>query len=269
MPKTWDDLISSGGKFDEGQYPIYASPYTGMILATQYIQQKTGKPFITKDGDLGFTEAQLKEALDFYAELVDKKVIPPVEESVGELSGASSLSESPAFLDGKYAGVHEWSSQVQVYENALKNADNQELAFLGLPTQEGMKDSGVSTKPSLLFAISKTTKHPEETSKLLNFLLNDEEAVKELGLERGVPANTKASKVLDDAGIIDGLAKTANNYVAENMSELPLSPYFEASKVTEAWADLMDSYAYGEISSKEAANQMYEGITQALLETKK
>lgn len=268
VPKTWEELFAAADKFPDGQYPLYTSPYTGFILSSQYIQQKTGIPFITKEGELGFSEAQIKEALDFYSSLVDKKVLPPVEESVGELSGASALNESPAFLDGKYAGVHEWSSQVQVYENALKNADGQELAFLGLPTQDGMKDSGISTKPALLLAVSKTTKHPKETAKLLNFLLNDESAVKELGLERGVPANKIASDILDKEGVITGISKVANDYVSDNMSPIPLSPYFEAAKVTEAWGPLMDSYAYGELTSKDAAKQMFEGITQALEEVK-
>lgn len=268
IPKTWDDLFKAAEKFGEGEYPLYTSPYTGFILASQYLQQKDGDIFITKEGELGFTQKQIEEVLDFYAEMVDKGVIPTVKESVGELSGAASLSESPAFLEGKYAGVHEWSTQAGMYETALKNANNQELAFLGLPTLEGSVDTGVSTKPAFLFAVSKTTKHPKETAKLLNFLLNDEDAIKEIGLERGVPANKKASNILEENGIITGVTKTANDYINTNMSDIPLSPYFEASKVSEAWAPLMDSYAYGELSAKDTAKQMYDGINEALKELK-
>lgn len=264
IPKTWDELLAAGKAFPDGQYPLYTSPYVGFVLATQYIQQKYGVPFITTDGDLGFSEAQVKEALEFYTSLVDNEVIPPAKEAVGEISGSTALNESPAFLSGKYAGLHEWSSQAQLDETALKNSDNQQLEFLGLPTQENMKDSGLSTKPAILFAISKNTKHVKETAKLLNFLLNDEEAVKELGLERGIPSNSNAEKILDSDGKITGISKTAQDYINTNMSSIPLSPYFEASNVTNAWGPLMDSYAYGELSSKDAAKQMYDGVKEAL-----
>lgn len=269
IPKTWDDLFAVAKKFPKGQYPIYIAPYTGMLMASQYLQQKYGVEFITKDGELGFSEAQIKEALQFYTKLVDEKVVPPVEESVGELSGSTSVAESPAFLNGTYAGVYDWSSQVGVYEGALKDSDNQQLEFLGVPTQDAMKDSGVSTKPALLYAVSKTTKHPKEATKLLNFMLNDEAAAKELGLERGVPANENAAKVLNADGTITGSAKTANDYVLKNMSSIPLSPYFEASQVTEAWGPLMDSYAYGELNANDAAKQIHDGIKSALAELKK
>lgn len=268
IPKTWDELFAAAKQFPDGNYPLYESPYSGFLLATKYIQQKYGVQFITKDGELGFSKDQINEALSFYNKLVEDKVLPPVEESVGEMSGASTVNESPAFLEGKYAGVDDWSTQAPVYELALKNADNQELEFLGMPTMDNMKDTGLSVKPAMLFAVSKNTKHPEETAKLLNFILNDEEAVKELKLERGVPANSKAAKILEEDGTTTGIAKIANDYVTENMSPMPLSPYFEASKVSESWSPVMDSFAYGETSLKDATTQIYDGVTKALKEIK-
>ena len=87
-------------------------------------------------------------------------------------------------------------------------------------------------------------------------------------LERGVPANSKAAKILEEDGTTTGIAKIANDYVTENMSPMPLSPYFEASKVSESWSPVMDSFAYGETSLKDATTQIYDGVTKALKEIK-
>lgn len=83
-------------------------------------------------------------------------------------------------------------------------------------------------------------------------------------MERGIPSNSNAEKILDSDGKITGISKTAQDYINTNMSSIPLSPYFEASNVTNAWGPLMDSYAYGELSSKDAAKQMYDGVKEAL-----
>jgi oligogalacturonide transport system substrate-binding protein len=50
------------------------------------------------------------------------------------------------------------------------------------------KNSGMFGRPTLMFAVSKKTKHPEAAAKFLNYILTDVDAGAILGLTRGVPS---------------------------------------------------------------------------------
>lgn len=58
-----------------------------------YVQQKTGRIFLSTDGELGFTEEDIKLALDFYKEFENNHVIRTVDMRTDE--------------DGRIAGVLE------------------------------------------------------------------------------------------------------------------------------------------------------------------
>ena len=58
------------------------------------------------DGELGFTEEDIKLALDFYKELENKHVIRTIDIRTDE-DGSAALYQSPKFIDGTIAGVLE------------------------------------------------------------------------------------------------------------------------------------------------------------------
>lgn len=110
-PETWDELLALGEKFGEKNlYPLdldIQSGGTAWYLAVVYVQQKTGKEFITMNGELGFTQEDIKEALDFYKKLEDGHVIRTIRARTDE-DGNAALYESPEFIGGNVAGVLEW-----------------------------------------------------------------------------------------------------------------------------------------------------------------
>jgi multiple sugar transport system substrate-binding protein len=64
-----------------------------------------------------------------------------------------------------------------------------ELKLSVFPTDTGKL--GQYAKPAMMFSISKQSGHKPEAAKLINFLLNDLEAGKILGMSRGLPANAQ------------------------------------------------------------------------------
>ncbi len=106
-PATWSELLSLGEKFSqEDIYPIdldIQSGGTAWYLAVVYVQQQTGKEFLSIDGELGFTEEDIKLALDFYKELEDNHVIRTIDMRTDE-DGSAALYQSPEIIDGRVAG---------------------------------------------------------------------------------------------------------------------------------------------------------------------
>lgn len=51
-------------------------------------------------------------------------------------------------------------------------------------------------KASMYWSIAAETEHPEEAAMLVDFLINDSDAAKVLGVERGVPANPEIQEVI-------------------------------------------------------------------------
>lgn len=72
---------------------------------------------------------------------------------------------------------------------AFDNASGQDLQILRPPSMNGDGEHDLWYKASMLWSASGRTGNQEAVVKLINFLANDVEAGKILGVERGVPAN--------------------------------------------------------------------------------
>ena len=264
LPKTWDDVFAAAEKFDDGYYPMdldNGSAATGFLMMTTWLQQQTGRGFINENKEIGYTRDELISGYKFYEELVAKGVAPSISERSGE-GGTTELFEMPNWIDGKYAGVYEWSSSVSKYAGPLTET-NQELVLADIPTVNNPVASGIISKPSLMWGISSKTKHPKEAAMLLDFLLNDPEAASILALERGVPNSIAALEVLESEGKLSGLEYTGTQFVVEN-SDVPLSPYFEDAELRSIYQSVMEKLGYGQITAEQAADELIDSVTRRL-----
>ena len=263
LPKTWDDLYTVAEKFDEeGYYPLDLDSYSAWILAIVYVEQQTGKPFLDDAGNLQFTEDDIKMGLQLYQDFMDKGVIPGAKERAGE-GGDIPLHELPNWIEGKYAGVFEWTSSVGKYAQPLEEKD-QELVLGELPLPSDAKSNGWVVKPSMLFAINKDTEYPEVAADVLNFLLNEPEGAKALGTTRGVPVSESGLKALEEEGL-EGLEYEGTKLVLDNMG-LGFGPYFEHTLLKDIYQDTIDKLGFGELDVDAAAEHMYESVSEALEE---
>lgn len=267
-PSTWDELIALGETFEKaGKYPLdldIQSGGTAWYLAVVYIQQKTGKEFIDMDGGLGFSEEDIRMALDFYKELEDKHVIRTVRARTDE-DGNAALYQSPEFIDGRVAGVLEWGSSVGKYEQVLPEGVLEAGPFL---TDGSGSSGGWMIKPSLLYAISKDTKYPDEAAAFMEFLLSDEECAKAMGTSRGIPASKYAEETLEKNGLIEGLAQECDDMI-EQLDTVTISPYMELTRMKEFYNTAIEQVSFGKTDTAKAAHEMYVSVTEYLEKIRK
>jgi len=263
IPKTWNDLLNAPDKFEKGYYPMDLSAYDAWLLAMTYMEQRTGKQFISNDGKLVFTQDDIKVALTFYKNLIDKKVAETIQVRTSE--GGNSLTpvaQLPSFLAGKYAGIFEWTSAINKSASPLAEK-KMEMVCGFLPKVLGAKDSGSIVKPSMMFAINKNCKYPKEAAMFLNFILNDPEGAKAMGANRGIPVSKAGLAALKAGGQIKGLEYDGIQYLVANPG-LPLSPYTENARLQAVYQQTIESLSYGKRNVDEAAKYMYSNINMVL-----
>ncbi|MBQ9898008.1 MAG: carbohydrate ABC transporter substrate-binding protein [Ruminococcus sp.] len=267
-PSTWDELLALGEVFGrEELYPLdldIQSGGTAWYLAVVYIQQKTGRQFISMDGTLGFTEEDIANALRFYKELEDAHVIRTIQTRTDE-DGNAALYQSAEFIGGKIAGVLEWGSTVGKYEAVLGDGV---LEAGPLLTDGSGSSGGWMIKPSLLYAVSKGTKYPDEAAAFIDFLLNDEQCAQILGTTRGIPASRYAEESLEASGKLRGLAQESDEQL-EAVDTMTVSPYMELPRVKEYCNSAIEKVSYGTSDPDEAAQELSSSITEYLEKIKK
>lgn len=265
-PTTYKELLEAGDKFKstlgDEYYPLAMNQLDRMILMVNFLESKYNVEWVT-DNKLNYSEAQIKEGFDFIKELEDRHVIPTIKKLNGD--AASSLDKNNNWITGKYAGIFEWDSSAVKFKGALDKKSNFE--FVVGDEIKFFENKGGYTKISLAFAISKNTKYPEQCADLVNFLLNEEEGVKEMSLERGTPLSKKAQDILTKAGKLEGDMVTAANKKVMQNSPFKMDPTFEDQKLkgtTGAYFTTLEAASYGTKTNEEAAKDLYTAINEVL-----
>ena len=261
-PSTWEELFELGDRFSgSGAYPLdldIQSGGTAWYLAVVYVQQQTGRQFITMDGHLGFTTEDLRAVLDFYKELEERHVIRTIQTRTDE-DGSAALYQSPEFISGKVAGVLEWGSSVGKYEMVLPDG----ALEAGPMLTDGEHTGGWMVKPSLMYAVSAGTEYPDEAAAFIDFLLNNGDCAELLGTTRGIPSSSFAMERLETTGRLNGLANDCAGLL-DSVDTVTISPYMELPRMKEYYNDAIESVSYGTADTASAAEALYSSLTEYL-----
>ena len=253
VPKTWDDLLASADVLSkDGIYPLCGPSKAIWLYSIAYTEQKTGKEFFDENGAIAFTPDELQVMIEFYVELVNRKVIPKLEDF-----------NKVNIENGKYAGAVAWvSDAINYFGTPIKNGDEvvatDYTAFS--PSQSG---DGWYEKPATLYAISKNTSHPKEAALLLDFLLNNKEMAILQGVEKGIPISKSALNYLDDEGMLSGLQYEASVVMNNNTRLREMSPLIENTNLINKFNDAANLVLYNKATAEEAAQQLYDTYAES------
>ncbi len=260
VPKSWGEVISAAKVFQEKLGPNYF-PFSTIDLnpwytAVHVVTQKTGKSFIDPEtSKIAWTKDQIAEGLQLYVDLEDAKAIQNYKQASAEGGARLSLHKRKDWIEGRIGGSYEWDSVYFKFRDPL--GPKQDLVSVDTFMVPGAVNEGLLRKPTMMFCVSKNSKHQKEAAMLLNFLLNDPVGVRILKTSRGIPASKSAYKLVVDEGLIDPKQGKAHDTVVNG--EAPkLSPFFEHPKMQELYRTKMEELSYRKISVKDAAAALYE-----------
>jgi multiple sugar transport system substrate-binding protein len=217
---------------------------TQRIQTFENVLRAQGGNLYTEDGELGFTEDELRDFWNSGAAARDGVTVPQqrLEEVYPKSGFGSNLTASEA----------SWSNFLGGY---LADSGAENVTLVAPPTDEpGERD--LYRQAGLQVAISAKTEHPEASALWLDFVVNSEEAGELFGTTLGFPASeTKlAGTTLEgvDAQVADYLES-----VADRIGEAPPVPVVGYGSLEQTFWDLGKSIGLGALSVDDAVDQFF------------
>lgn len=186
---TWTDLKTSAQKVsDSTQNKVRGlGDFGGIEDWFEVWLRQQGKTLYNDDGKIAYTAADVAK----WWEMTDGM----------RRSGAVTPAELTTKMDGSDANnpvTQKLASGGFGYDSGL-TAKSWEIAgreFKLHPFPSDTGKLGQYAKPAMMFSVSQGSKHKPEAAKLIEFLINDPEAGKVLGMSRGLPANAKVRETV-------------------------------------------------------------------------
>ncbi|MCT9819810.1 extracellular solute-binding protein [Microbacterium sp. W1N] len=218
--------------------------YTQRIQTFELQLRADGGNLYTEDGELGFTEDQLREYWESGATIRDGVTVP--QQRLEELSPKSG------FGAGVTASEMSWSNFLGGY---LADSGSSAISLVAPPTAKaGSKD--LYRQAGLQMAIAENTEHPEAAALFLDFVVNSEKAGEIFGTTLGFPASS--SKLA--GATLEGPDKQVADYIdanADRIGDAPPVPVVGYGSLEQTFWDLGKSIGLGAISVDDAVNSFF------------
>ncbi|MBB5870308.1 multiple sugar transport system substrate-binding protein [Allocatelliglobosispora scoriae] len=258
LPKvgmTYEEIITWGAEVS-AKKPGYwglmdpSSDYKALWLWLR----AQGKEFYS-DNKIAFSEADLIAWFQLWVDARAKNAVPPADVVHEAVTGSVATQ---LVVTKKAAVSFMWSNQLSEMQKATKN----DLAMTAYPGDP----KGQWARASTYWAASRTTKNAVVVADLINFLVNNVEAGKVQGVDRGLPSNldvrTAVSDSLTDQKMKDTVA--FENEITPKFGPAPAPPPKGHSGLRNTLRDIAETVTYGKATPEAAAKQFFTQAAAAL-----
>jgi len=212
---TWTDLTAAAQKVSDSTSGAVrgVADFGGIEDWFEVWLRQQGKQLYTADGKLGYTVAEVTQ----WWQLADGL----------RRSGASTPAELTTKMDGSQANdpvTQKKASSGFGYDSGFtaKSWEIMGREFKLSPFPSNTGKIGQYAKPAMMFSISKQSGHKAEAAKLINFLINDLDAGKTLGMSRGLPANAQVRAQV--GGTLSGPPAVGSQFEQQIATQLEPAP---------------------------------------------
>ena len=171
------------------------------------------------------------------------------------LCRSSFPEQVPGWIEGRYGMSFSMASTA----SATINDSPFELGTLYSPVLEGAKNSAWPTTASMMYALSANSENLQEAAKFINYLINDEDAIRITKDTRGIPSNRKAAEMLLEAGSLSTLMLEINSKSAELGTNIENGPSLD-TELDAINEEFVQSVAYMQMTPEEAAMEYIREI---------
>ncbi|MBY5551609.1 carbohydrate ABC transporter substrate-binding protein [Rhizobium leguminosarum] len=250
---TWDEyaklaveLAKSSGKSGGP----YAARYAYVFDA--WLRQRGKSLFARESVGLGFTADDAREWFDYWEKL--RKAGGTVAADVQTLD--QNTIDTNALGLGKSVIGMAYSNQMIGYQLIIKN----KLGITMLPREKKGGPSGHYYRPALIWSVGATTKQGEAAAKFISFFVNDPEAGKILGVERGVPMSpTVREAILPQLNPTEQETVKYVNLLKDQVGEYPPPVPMGATQFDQrVLRPICDELAFERVSPADAATRLIE-----------
>jgi len=238
--------VSDGGGDDEGAFQIF-------------LRQRR-KDLFTKAGTLGYVEQDLEEWLTYWDEMRRSHAAPPGDVT----SAAHNNSAKNPLINGQVAMT--FGSGLEI---SLPPLTKHELDFVLAPAGPAGSAEGQYLSGGVLLSSFARSERAEEAVQIISYLANDEEAIKIMGLTRGIPPTERARQLTaTQLAPAQQRALAATNVIAARVTAAKATPVPSTPKGAGQVKELLFqnnlAVAFKRKSVPAAVKSFFAGATSAL-----
>lgn len=254
---TWDEFgqwaKTVGGSSDD----VYGSmDQAGSFQLFESYVREHGTDVFTDDGSgLAFDQAVLEEWWAYWDDLRAHRGVPPAA-----VSAEVANFDTWPLAKGTTPVGFGWVQQVAFVQPFV----DRPLDLLTPPTA-GTGTSGLFVKSLDFWSIASTSSQPEEAARIIDFLVNDDEAIKALGVVLGVPPSKRAIDLLGlDPGSAEGKAVEYVERISGSVAAAPPAWPLGYNELLTLFTKLGQDIGFGEAGVTEAAAEFFEQSARVL-----
>ncbi|WP_217597216.1 ABC transporter substrate-binding protein [Cohnella sp. GbtcB17] len=255
---NWDDFarISKeiSDKLGKGYYGTYNFTTDSLDI---YLKQNGKQLYDMANNKLGFEEADLLPWFQYWdkASKAGGVVTPDLQVSNPPTDASKSL-----VITGKVAMTLLPSNMLASFQSTTKD----ELTMVQVP--RGPKGTGVVFESSQGLSGYGKTEHPAEVAKFMNFWINDPEAAKILGNNRGVPVTAASREALKaEADAADKIVYDYTSRVSEANKKEPFAISYNPpgnAEFIKLSDNTVQKIGFGKESVEKAVSEFYSGTVK-------
>jgi len=255
---NWEDYARISKEISEklgkGYFGTYEFTFDGMDI----FFKQNGKQLYNMDEEtLGFGEEDALAWFKYWDETAKSGGVVTPELAISNPGDDTSKS---LFVTSQVAMNLIPSNQLAAIQSLMQD----KLTMVQLP--RGPKGTGVVFESSQGLSGYKKTEHPKEVAMLISFFINDPEAAKILGNNRGVPVTAKNRELLE--GTSNEVDKIVYDYTSRVSAATKTEP-FAVSYNPPGFAEFsklgktsVQEIAFGRKSVEQAVKDFYAGTQQ-------
>ncbi|MGO1074823.1 ABC transporter substrate-binding protein [Inquilinus sp. CA228] len=226
----------------------YGARYT--YVFDVWLRQR-GKALFSADGQLGFGVEDAKEWYAYWEDLRARNGCVGGDIQTQD----QSIIETNPLTRGFSAMGFTYSNQLVGYQAMLPN----KLGITMVPQAGGGAPSGHYYRPALIWSVGSTSKNGEAAAAFIDYFVNDVEAGKILGVERGVPPSRKVREaILPTLNETERASVDYVTFLADKVGAYQAPPPIGSSEFGDHLGLTTDQLAFGQLSVAEAAQQLFE-----------
>ncbi|MDO3705193.1 extracellular solute-binding protein [Micromonospora sp. C28SCA-DRY-2] len=205
--------------------------------------------------ELGFTAEDVTRWFELWKGARDRGATPTPD--VIHEGNVTDISKQ-LVVTGKAATSWVWVNQMP----ELKKNTKDELGVVAYPGDP----SAQWARASMYWSVFRGSKHRDVAVDVINFLMNDPEAVKLLGTDRGLPSNQDLRRVVSDDTTDPAMKQSiaVEAELAQKFGESPQVPIKGHSKVRSELVKAAENAQYGRANPAEAAAQFVAACKSAI-----
>jgi multiple sugar transport system substrate-binding protein len=254
---TWDQFIEAAKAITEaGPKGFYgAADGSRQDDVLERFLRQHGKAYFTPELQVGFAPDDVAEFFDFWAKLRKQGIITPAAVTATDVADLTTSM----LTTGKAAMAFHHSNQLPGVQGLMKTP----VALACFPIVAPSAPNGNYLKPSQLMSIYRRSDNKKTAAELIRFMVADPQAVVIQGLEKGVPDSAALRDLLSPKLIpIDRQVLEYVDLVSKVAEQIPPAPPKGAGDINTLVPRIADKVAFGQISSKEAGQQFFDGVQQ-------